>query len=119
MAQLQSFAEVVGSEAVSGTLTQTGQSRGRPLREYVNLSGGTYVYEVPVTPIDQQRLQRVSELADDQRLLGIAVAGLVTVSLEHLRAHDADKTLVRVGYVIDYTEEETRTLGLNSPNSRA
>ena len=119
MAHLQSFAEIVGSEELTGSLNETGESPGRPLREYIELSEGTYVYDVPVTSVDQQRLRSVSELADDQRLLGIASAGSVPVSLEHLRGRDADETLVRVGYMIDYSEVEARALGLGSPNSRA
>lgn len=119
MAHLQSFAEIVGSADLSGSLNETGKSPGRPLREYVELSEGTYIYDIPVTSVDQQRLQSVSELASDQRLVEIASAGSVPVSLEHLRGRDADETLVRVGYMIDYSEDEARALGLASPNSRA
>jgi hypothetical protein len=119
MAHLQSFAEVVGSEELSGFLNETGESPGRPLREYVELSEGTYIYDVPFTSVDQQRLLSVSELASDQRLLEIASAGSVPVSLDHLRGRDADQTLVRVGYMIDYSEDEARALGLASPKPRA
>jgi len=67
----------------------------------VAMSEGTYIYDVPVTSVDQQRLLSVSELVSDQRVLEIASAGSVPVSLDHLRGRDADQTLVRVGYMID------------------
>ena len=119
MARFQSFAEVVGSEELTAPLNETGKSPGRPLSEYIDLSDGSYLYEMPVTSTDQQRLRSLSELTGDRQFRDIATAGTVPISLEHLRDHDSDKTLVRVGYMIDYTHEESTALGLNEPDSRA
>jgi len=62
MARFQSFAEVVGSEELTAPLNETGKSLGRPLSEYIDLSDGSYLYEMPVTSTDQQRLRSLSEL---------------------------------------------------------
>ncbi len=75
MAQLQVFAEVVGEEVISGPLQETGKSPGRPLREYIELSGGTYVYDMPVPATSQHRLRAVAELTGDERLGTIAFRG--------------------------------------------
>lgn len=114
MAQLQSFAEIVGAEELTGPLNETGRSPGRPLREYIDLSKGTYVLDIPVPSVDRQRLRKVAELTGDPWLQGIATTGTVSVSLEHLRDHDADKTHVRVGYKIDYSEGEVQELGIEN-----
>lgn len=119
MAQLQSFAEIVGAEELTGPLNETGASPGRTLREYVDLSKGTYVLDMPVPPVDRQRLRKVAELSGDPQLAGIATTGTVSVSLEHLRDRDADTTLVRVGYKIDYSADEVRALGIENIDPRA
>jgi hypothetical protein len=101
MAQLQSFAEIVGAEEISAPLQETGMSPGRPLREYVELSRGTYIYEMPVPSDQQDRLRALAELSDDEKLARIASTGKIPISLDHLRDRDAE-TLVRVGYRISY-----------------
>jgi hypothetical protein len=119
MARLQSYAEVVGAEELTGPLNATGMSPGRPLREYVDLSRGTYVLDMPVPPVDRQRLHKVAELSGDASLQEIATAGTVSISLEHLRNHDTDKTRVRVGYKIDYSEDEVQELGIENIDPRS
>lgn len=119
MARLQSYAEVVGAEELTAPLNATGMSPGRPLREYVDLSGGTYVLDMPVPPADRQRLHKVAEFSGDTSLEEIATAGTVSISLEHLRNHDTDKTRVRVGYKIDYSEDEVRELEIENIDPRS
>jgi hypothetical protein len=89
-------------------------SPGRPLREYLGLSDGAYVFDMPVSAVDRQRLREIAELTGDEGLCGIATDGSVPISLNHLRGCDADQTLVRVGYLISYSQEEVRELGLDS-----
>jgi hypothetical protein len=117
VAQLQSFAEIVGAEAISGPLNETGKSPGRPLREYLELAKGTDIYDMPVPSSDQHRLRSVARLTGDERLQGIASTGIVPISLSHLRDRDAE-TLVRVGYRITYSPEEIQQLGLDDPDRR-
>jgi hypothetical protein len=118
MAHLQSFAEIVGAEELTGPLNETGASQGRTLREYLDLSKGTYVLDIPVPSVDRQRLREVAELSGDGWLAGVATTGTVSVSLEHLRDRDADKTFVRVGYKIDYSEDEVQALGIENIDPR-
>ena len=118
MAQLQSYAEVVGSEEVSGPLQETGRSPGRPLREYVELSKGTYIYDMPVPSVDRERLHSVATLTGDEGLHRIASAGRIPISLDHLRGCAAE-TLVRIGYTIMYSPEEVDRLGFDDPDVRA
>jgi hypothetical protein len=117
MAQLQSYAEIVGAEEVSGPLQETGRSPGRPLREYVELSNNTYTYNMPVPSVDRDRLRSVARLSGDEGLHRIASAGAVPISLDHLRGHDAE-TLVRIGYKITYSPEEISRLGFDEPDPR-
>jgi len=113
MAQLQPFAEIVGAEVISVPLQETGMSPGRPLREYVELSRGTYIYDMPVPSGQQDRLHALAELSGDEKLARIASTGKVPISLDHLRDRDAE-TLVRVGYRISYSPDEIRQLGLDA-----
>lgn len=115
MAQLQAFAEIVGAEQVSGPLNETGKSPGRPLREYLELSEGTYIYNIPIPSTQRHRLRSVAELTGDERLQGIASAGSVPISLDHLRDRDR-ATLVRVGFKITYSPDEIQQLGLDNAN---
>jgi hypothetical protein len=119
MARLQPYAEVVGAEELTGPLNATGMSPGRPLREYVDMSRGTYVLDMPVPPVDRHRLRKVAEMSGDASLQEIATAGTVSISLEHLRSHDTDKTRVRVGYKIDYSEDEVQELGIENIDPRS
>jgi hypothetical protein len=118
MAHLQAYAEIVGAEELTGPLKETGASPGRPLREYLELSKGTYIYDMPVPPIDRTRLRSAARLSGDEELRRIATTGTVPISLDHLRERDAE-TLVRVGYRIRYSPEEIQELGLDIPDPRA
>jgi hypothetical protein len=118
MAELQSYAEIVGAEEITTPLRETGSSPGRPLGEYLELSHGTYVYNMPVPSVDRHRLRSVAKLTGDERLHGIASSGTVPISLDHLKDRDAE-TLVRVGYKIRYSSDEIDQLGLESPDRRS
>jgi hypothetical protein len=118
MARLRSFAEVVGSEELSGHLGETGSSPGRPLREYIELADDAYIYKMPVPLVDRQRLDSVAKRIGNEGLRGIAALGSVPISLDHLRSRDPDNTLVRVGYTINYSQEEIQELGLNDSDPR-
>lgn len=117
VAQLQSFAEIVGAEVISAPLNETGNSPGRPLREYLELAKGTCIYNMPVPSVDQRRLRSAAKLTGDEQLQRIASAGTVPISLDHLKDRDAE-TLVRVGYKITYSPEEIRQLGLDNLDDR-
>jgi hypothetical protein len=117
MAHLQAFAEIVADAEISGPLNGTGESPGRPLREYLELSKGTYIYNMPIPSTQRHRLRSVAELSGDERLQGIASGGTVPISLEHLRDRARD-TLVRVGYKITYSPEEIQRLGLDNADDR-
>jgi hypothetical protein len=117
MAQLQAYAEIVGAEEISSPLNDTGKSPGRPLREYLELSHGTYIYNMPVPSTQRHRLRSLAELTGDEQLQGIASVGTVPISLDHLRGRDGE-TLVRVGYKITYTPEEIQVLKLDNADDR-
>jgi len=117
VARLQSFAEIVGTEVISGPLNDTGKSPGRPLREYLELAKGTCIYNMPVPSVDQHRLRSVAKLTGDEQLRRIATAGTIPISLDHLKDRDSE-TLVRVGYKITYSPEEIQQLGLDNPDER-
>lgn len=111
--QIQTFAEVLGSEELAKPLRGVGGSGGRPLREYVELSRGTYIYDMPLSPIDRDRLRRSARfIGDDREIREISTTGAVRISLEHLRSHDVDTAVVRVGYLIEYSPDEVDALGL-------
>jgi hypothetical protein len=118
MARLQTFAEIVGSDELSSPLGETGRSPGRPLREYIELADDAYVYNMPVPSVDRQRMHGIAKLDGNEGLRGIATVGSVPISLDHLRDSDPDKTLVRVGYKINYSQEEIEELKLDNSDPR-
>lgn len=114
MAEVESFAEVVGHERLVKVMGSSNR-RGRPLHEYLSLVGNGYEYRVMIPQSDQLVLEKLSDLTGDSCYRELAGSGSVSVSLEHLRHHDPDTTVVCVGYTISYSAGEAAALGLRDP----
>jgi hypothetical protein len=115
MARFSVYAEVVTPEHPQSKLYAAGKvakQPGRLLRDYLDESGGTYEFRMPVPEDLQAKLLRVASMTADQSLAEVAAAAESVISLEHLRNLDPDTTRIVCGQRLDYTQEEAVQLGL-------
>jgi hypothetical protein len=110
------YAEVIGQEKVSRKLVGAPDLDGRPLTgkrlgEF-RAAADSDTYLLPISERDKNLLQRIYDFTQDASCLEIKNNGYAAIPLEHLRDLD-DETMVRVGYRLDFSREESRLLREN------
>jgi hypothetical protein len=116
MASFTTFADVLTSDSISWVAYTTGVTKnapGVPIKEILQRTGGIYENRLEMSDAFREQLRTAGQLPGNEELLEIAALPTVNISLEHLRGVDPN-TRVVVGYGIEYTEEESQQLGLNS-----
>jgi hypothetical protein len=114
MAGLITYAEVVTSEHPAAKAYEQGvapRPAGRPLREYLELSGGRHEFRMPFGSALRAQIRQVAALTGDKALLAIAKQTENVISLEHLRGLDPETRII-CGQRLEYTDEESRRLAV-------
>lgn len=109
MARFTTYAEIVTPDHPAARAHAQGMTpnpAGRMLREYLELSGGEYIFRMPMDPRTRAKLLQVAAISNDDDLRRIADQSHVTISLEPFRNADPDKTRIVCGHKIEYTEAE-------------
>jgi hypothetical protein len=113
MPGIRPYAEVVGQEDVSQALVGVAGPEGKPLtgKRLGDFRAGADEVGRYLLPLSEDGglIAKVYALNGDSDCGEVLDAGHVVVPLDHLDGLD-DNTLVRVGFRIDLTEEESRLL---------
>jgi hypothetical protein len=115
MANFTAYAEVLTPEHSQYKMYAAGIKKnppGRLLRDVLAQTRGVYEIGLPLPAEMRDNMRRVAELSGDSELLRIANLSKVPVSLEHLRGLDPETTRIVLGHMINFTEDESRQLGL-------
>lgn len=118
MAEVYSYAEVVTDSSPQMQAYLAGRSTrkpGRPLSEYLQLSGGEYRFDIPISAMLKDQMRLLGGVTGQVDLLELADKVTYPVSLEHLRTLDPD-TLIVCGVGIRYSQSEGKELSLLKPD---
>jgi hypothetical protein len=115
MAEYAPYAMIVTPDLIQTKAYAAGIKKTPPgvlLQDILNETGGVYEYEMYLTPEFKGELNEVAKLTGDAELAHIATLTKAPIPLGHLRNVDPHTTRIVLGHKLNYTEEESRALGL-------
>jgi hypothetical protein len=114
MAKFHTFAEVITEESVSWAAYKSGVTKNPPgitIQSILDRNGGIYEHTLEMRENYREKVRAVAQLTRDAELMKVAGQTQVVISLQHLRQVDP-QTRIEVGYWLEYTPEEMKTLGI-------
>lgn len=116
MASFTTFADILTSDSISWVAYTAGVKKnapGVPIKEILKRTGGVYEHKLEMSDAFRDQLRTAGRLPGNEKLLEIADLPVVSISLAHLREADPNARVV-IGYGIEYSEAESRQLGLST-----